>query len=134
MWINCSQDMDDTWSILHNGGRLTFWCTGSVSGSVSDSDISARKRSSNSTSEDGPVTKKRRVSSGDKAEHIAEVRAELKELHGTKYNELQYRLWSEVVVSGMYSDKQNPPPYPMFGRNRKTPIRNANSEYALLWN
>ena len=41
-------------------------------------------------------------------------------MHGVKFNELQYRLWAEVLVSGVYTDTQNPPPYPMFGKARQT--------------
>ena len=28
LWINCSQDLCDAWSIVRKGGRLTFWCVG----------------------------------------------------------------------------------------------------------
>ena len=28
LWINCSQDLCDAWSIVCKGGRLTFWCVG----------------------------------------------------------------------------------------------------------
>ena len=37
-----------------------------------------------------------------------------------KCNELQYSLWAEVLVSGVYTDTQNPPPYPMFGKACQT--------------
>ena len=37
-------------------------------------------------------------------------RSKLKQTHVT-FNELQYRLWAEVLVSGVYTDTQNPPPY-----------------------
>ena len=48
------------------------------------------------------------------------MKYQLKQTHGAKFNELQYRLWAEVLVSGVYTDTQNPPPYPMFGKPCKT--------------
>ena len=41
-------------------------------------------------------------------------------MHGAKFNELQYQLWAEVLVSGVYTDTQDSPPYPLFGKGRKT--------------
>ena len=35
LWINCSQDLHDPWSVVRKGGRLIFWCIGV--GSESDS-------------------------------------------------------------------------------------------------
>lgn len=71
----------------------------------------------------GHASKKRKISTEDKAEQVAEIKVELKGIHGSKYNELQYRLWSEVVVSGMHTDMHKPPSYPMFGGPRKTPVK-----------
>ena len=76
------------------------------------------------------ASKRRKISSEDKAEQVAEIKAELKSMHGTKYNELQYRLWSEVVVSGMHTDMHNPPSYPMFGGARKTPVKQCTDSQA----
>ena len=58
------------------------------------------------------------MSSEDKSLQVTEIKTELKEKHGTKDNELQYRLWEEVIVSRMHSDQQNPPKYPMFDAPR----------------
>ena len=115
LWLNSVQDLMEAWSLLKDGGRLTFWCNGVQK---EDRMEESRKRASNSEA-DGP-TKKKRGSSEGKAEQVTEMKAELKEIHGMKFNELQYRMWAEVLVSGAYSDTQNPPPYPMFGKARQT--------------
>ena len=80
-----------------------------------------RKRASNSEADGITRTKRKRVSADRKAEQVAEMKSELKQMHGTrwKYNELQYRLWAEVLVSGVYTDTEDPPPYPMFGKGHK---------------
>ena len=76
------------------------------------------------------ASKKRKISMDDMAEQVAEIKAELKGIHGFKYNELQYRLWSEVVVSGMHTDMHEPPSYPMFGGPRKTPVKQRSDSQA----
>ena len=119
LWINCSQDLCDAWSIVRKGGRLTFWCVGVGS----ESDDAQKKGASTSNASTSHPSKKRKISMDDKAEQVAEIKAELKGIHGYKYNELQYRLWSEVVVSGMHTDMHKPPSYPMFGGPRKTPVK-----------
>ena len=111
LWLNSLQDLKDAWSLLNKGGRLTFWCNGV------QKEETTRKRASNSEA-DG-TTKKKRVSGDSKAEQVTEMKSELKQMHGVKFNELQYRLWAEVLVSGVYTDTQNPPPYPMFGKARQ---------------
>ena len=43
-------------------------------------------------------TKKKRLSADSKAEQVEEMKSEPKQTHGAKFNELQYRLWAEVLV------------------------------------
>ena len=77
------------------------------------------KKGAASSDADGTAcTKKNRVSVDSKAEQVAEMKSELKQTHGAKFNELQYRLWAEALVSGVYTDTQNPPPHLMFGKAR----------------
>ena len=96
-----------------------FWCVGigSESAGTQKNGVNASNGST------GHASKRRKTSNEDKAEQVAEIKAELKGIHGSKYNELQYRLWSEVVVSGMHTDMQKPPSYPMFGGPHKTPVK-----------
>lgn len=79
----------------------------------------------------GHASKKRKISTEDKAEQDAEIKIELKSIHGSKYNELQYHLWSEVVVSGMHTDMHTPPSYPMFGGPHKTPVKQHTDSQTL---
>lgn len=119
LWINCSQDLCDAWSIVREGGHLTFWCIGVGS----ESDGTQKRGASASDNSAGHASRKRKITTEDKAEQVDEIKAEVKGIHGSKYNELQYRLWSEVVVSGMHTDMHNPPSYPMFVGPRKIPVK-----------
>ena len=118
LWINSAQDVREAWSLLDDdGGRLTFWCT-SVQ-KMENSQLT-KKRVASSEADGAASTKKKRISADSKAEQVEEMKSQLKQTHGAKFNELQYRLWAEVLVSGVYTDTQNPPPYPVFGKARKT--------------
>ena len=76
-------------SSASKGGRLTFWCVG-VGG---DTGQGTQKKGANASSANaGHASKKRKISTEDKAEQVAEIKAELKSIHGSKYNELQYCL------------------------------------------
>ena len=80
--------------------------------------MNQKRGASTSNGSTGHSSKKRKISS-DKAEQIAEVKG----IHGSKYKELQYRLWSEMVVSGMHIDMHKPPSYPLFDGHCTTPVK-----------
>jgi hypothetical protein len=69
LWINCSQDLSDAWSIVHKGGRLTFWCVGVGS----ESDDTQKRGAGTSNGSTGHASKKRKISTEDKAEQVAEI-------------------------------------------------------------
>ena len=51
-----------------------------------------KKRVASSEADGAASTKKKRVSADSKAEQVEEMKSELKQTHGAKVNELQYRL------------------------------------------
>ena len=44
---------------------------------------------------------------------IDDLTFDLKELHGEKYSEPQYRLWARMIINGLHSSKESPPNVPM---------------------
>ena len=74
LWINCSQDLCDAWSVVRKGGCLTFWCIGVGS----ETDGTQKSGASTSNGSTGHASKKRKISSDDKAEQVAEIKAETK--------------------------------------------------------
>ena len=62
LWINCSQDLCDAWSIVRKGGRLTFWCVGVGS----ESDDAQKRGASTSNASTSHPSKKRKISMDDK--------------------------------------------------------------------
>ena len=47
---------------------------------------------------------------------------DFKELHGQQYTPMQYRIWGEMIVGGLYSSKNECPSTSMFSRaGRKEP-------------
>ena len=81
---------------------MTFWCNGVQKVETTQP---TRKQASNSEADGVTCTKRKRVSTGSKAEQVAEIKSELKQMYGGKYNELQYRLWAEILVAGVYTDR-----------------------------
>ena len=126
LWINSLQDLCDTWSIIRKGGRLIYWCIGVGS----ESDDTQKRGTSTSNGSMSHASKNRKTSTDDKAEQVAEIKAKLKGKHGSKKNELQYHLWSEVVASGMHTGMHKLPSYSMFGGPRKTPVKQHSNSQA----
>jgi hypothetical protein len=49
---------------------------------------------------------------------------DLKELHGQQYTPMQYRIWGEVIVGGLYSSKSECPSTSMISRaGGKEPLK-----------
>ena len=62
--------------------------------------------------------------------------SELKALHGQQYTPMQYRIWGEMIASGLYSRKSDCPNISMFARaggsqpKKKSDVAEALSEVA----
>lgn len=120
LWINNDQDVQDALALLKRSGRLTFWCVGlgksdrSRHGSDCDSDVEDRNENVQIP------TKKRKLSSmsEERTSRVSELKAELRQKHGSKYSSVQYALWSEMIVGGTHENMDEPPLVPMFGAQR----------------
>ena len=62
---------------------------------------------------------------------------ELKEMHGQQYTPMQYRIWGEMIIGGLYSSKTVSPNTSMFSRaggkepaKRKSDVAEALGEVA----
>ena len=58
LWLNSAQDVRDAWSLLSDGGRLTFWCNGVLKVETTQP---TRKQASNSEADGIMCTKRKRV-------------------------------------------------------------------------
>ena len=93
--------------------------------SNSDSEASEATRSKRRKTSGG--LKNSRTTSEEKAIRVQEINDELEKKHGSKYNGCQYRLWAEMVLAGVHTDKEEPPQVPMFGNRCKRTRTISNS-------
>lgn len=102
-------DLLEVWRKLLSGVDITLWCDGlGKSG--------GKKRRSDYDEDEAPKKKK----SEERDERIQELAEDLQSKHGTKYTRMQYRIWSEMVVGGVYKDCDIPPSTTMFKRSGGT--------------
>ena len=130
IWIQNQKDLRDAWQLLEQNKSLTLWCHGAdgkrkragqesdESDDSSDSGIS-RKGSTKKKGGRNKSSARSRLSSDEKAAQVQKLKTKLEQRHGTKFNSCQYRLWAEMVFSGIHESMEEPPQVPMFGAQRK---------------
>ena len=115
-WINNRLDVSDAWKLVSEGEKVTLWCTG-VDRSCS------KKRALNEESQAGhssESTKKQKMSKQEERRATTEeYLAKLKDKHADKFTQFQFKLWAEMLTSGVHTDIDVPPAASMFGRESK---------------
>ena len=94
LWIRTDADVNDVWSFLARGDSVSLWCHGLQSPNSEEDD----------TDDGSPVRKpkskkrkKRHTAIDERNERIEDFVCQLRDRHGSKYNQLQYRLWAEML-------------------------------------
>ena len=122
LWLNNEQDVQDAFATLKQSGKLTFWCMGlgkKRDRSGYDSDQGSDSELEDSGEQRPAKTKKRKVTtSEEKVSRVNEIKSQLRQKHGSRYSNVQYALWAEMMVGGTHESTDEPPPVPMFGANR----------------
>ena len=120
--IRSTQDVIEVWNDVKKGVKVVLWCDG-----LKESDLTkakSRKRSKkridsdSDSDEDVIVTSGRSASKkkSDKDEQLEKTVNELKELHEQQYTPMQYRIWGEMIIGGLYSSKTEAQNISMFSR------------------
>ena len=121
-WIHNRLDINDVWDKVESGSKVTLWCTCIESPSSSSTTTTVGKHPRRDAESDpDPSTKKKKVGTADSKKELAvSYEKQLAEKHSNKYTRFQYKLWAEMLASGVHSDTENPPAASMFSRNTKT--------------
>ena len=130
-WIHNRLDMNDVWDMIESGAKITLWCTDCATVNKP----LGGKRTNDTENESG--RKKQKLSSMDEKKALAEEHEhELREKHGDKYTHFQYKLWAEMLASGVHTDSDEPPAASMFPRTTKRPkgtqLESSNSNDAVV--
>ena len=95
VWISNRLDVNDLWSLVSRGEKITLWCTGAgVAGHQSS-------RSSKCTHEEVGYDESeppKKVSKSEERKAMAdEYETRLKQRHNDKYSRFQYKFWAEMI-------------------------------------
>ena len=106
--IRSSRDIYEVWSSVSNGENITLWCDSLRREGWPCS--GAKKRSNKSVQEEpddnedsGVTKKKKKKKSEERKEQVEDTMEQLQSIHGKKYTQMQYRVWSEMYVGGVHS-------------------------------
>lgn len=124
-WIHNAEDARDALAVVMGGGKLTLWCTGIGTRRQGQK----RPQSDNSGGSEECERRKKKCSfTEEREERMTELVAQLRERHGAKYSQLQYRLWAEMFINETHKSLDDVPPYPMFGQERKQRASSASGQ------
>ena len=104
----CSDDdVKEFLSILKEKPECVLWCMGRST--------KKRSRDHRNSSEESDacheVTRKskKKMTYEDKQEMVDDTVDELRSKHGTKFTSLEYRVWTETILSGIHESLDDPP-------------------------
>ena len=124
-WICNEEDLSKLYEVYTKcpDKEIMLWCEGRNDENSSDSfhHTNKKKRSC-----DGQQSKRE-----EKEDHVKILAEELQEQHKDKldFSEVQYRLWSRMIITGVHSSKDVPPQIPLMGTPPpKKPKQNAFEE------
>ena len=111
-WIHNRLDVTDVWDKIEGGAKVTLWC-------MRNESVNSKSRSKRVSTEDEKSTDRKKQKLCSSKELAEEHEQELQEKHGTKYTRFQYKLWSEMLASGVHDNMDEPPAASMFTRGTK---------------
>ena len=76
-----------------------------------------KKRSSSDSDDECEINKsKKKRKVDDKEERVSQILDQLKKKHSDEFTNFQLRIWSEMIVGGVYTNLDSPPTTSMFNR------------------
>lgn len=127
--IRNQADLQDFWADILAGKNTILWCDGLKNSSTQGRSGMCTKRKRNSPDEnesegesDEPPKKsapKKKKVSEEREECVQTTVKKLKEKHGSKFTQMQVRIWSEMIAGNIHSSLEEPPKSSMFVRAGK---------------
>ena len=131
VWINSRLDVNDLWSLVAKGEKITVWCVGS------DESMWSGKRNYEPGLEnkENNSSKKLKVSTGpgveSQKELVKEYELDLKKKHEGAYSPFQYKLWAEMYAKGVHSSLEDPPAAAMFNREKLSRSSTTKNDFVV---
>lgn len=126
-WICAEDDLSGLYDVYSKqpGKEIVLWCEGRQNDQDSGDDSSSKAKRKK-IKDDGHKSKRE-----EKEDNVKVLAEELQEQHKDKLdlNEVQYRLWSRMIITGVHSSKDVPPQIPLIvGTTPKKPKHSAFEE------
>lgn len=106
IWIRALEDLTELIHLLLKEKGPTVWCDG-----VNQSSQTKRPAPSNSEEEIERTQKRKKKKSSfdERLEQVDNIVDDLREINGSKYSSIQYRVWAETIFASRHTDRHNPP-------------------------
>ena len=115
--IRSQQDQKEIWQEIKKGKKTILWCDGLKEYEKTSSNKRRRVASDDSDSDENEPKASKKISVVKEREMKLEgTLSLLKEKHGSKFTQMQYRIWSEMCVGGYHKSHEEPPTNSMFCR------------------
>lgn len=107
--IRSPHDVMEIWNEVKKGVNVILWCDGLKESYPAVKKRKRSKKSVDSNSDSGDNIVEVSASKKKKSDKDEKIVGELKELHGQQYTPMQYRIWGEMLIGGLYSSKNESP-------------------------
>ena len=106
-----TEDLDELWALLRKPqSNVAIWCDGLAR----EADMTTTATATTTTQshkrkkqvEVPEVVSKKHVDTHERVQTLVD---QLKEKHDTKYTQMQYRIWGELIVGGQHVSMDEPP-------------------------
>lgn len=114
--IRSQQDLKEVWVECIKGTKIVLWCDGLRVCEKSGSRKRKRVESDDSESDGCQPTCESKKKASVNQEKLDEAMATLQKNYGNQYNQMQYRIWSEMYVGGWHKSLSVAPDSSMFRR------------------
>ena len=109
VWIRTATDVQDVWSFIRSNESVSLWCHGVSASAPKGKRAKDFSSETDSDSDDSfkykkRCKKKKRKKSAfeEKTNRVEELVTKLRQMHGSRYNTIQYRIWAEVTDVGSH--------------------------------
>lgn len=127
--VRSQEDLKDVWTEARKGGKVVLWCDALKEVQLKKSRHRITEDESDSDDE-SHKSKRKKSASKEREGKVQETVDTLKRQHGeSAYTPMQYRIWSEMLESGLHTSYDHSPQTTMFQRagGKETPRRRSES-------
>ena len=118
--LRSPEDIQEVWSSLSRGTKVTLWCNG-LRGTSSKSSRKRKQQRGDDSEEDDSGAEcssksRKKTKDEEKDQQVHRLIEDPKSTHQDTYTTMQYRIWSEMIIGGLHKSTDTAPSNPLFLR------------------